>query len=125
MPAMPRPQTTSASVSARPHLHVSPGVRLLPLLLIVLALPLAGCVDTSESIADEPKPASWELTRAQWERQMVDHGDEVGRFMLAQTDENQLLAAQYYDGAKVFRQIAAYTGDDEPWLEYADSASSV
>lgn len=105
--------------------RLSHSLRYLVLATTVLALPLLACTSGVAPARAEPHAVDWPTTQADWERRMVDHGHEIGRFMLSEKAENLLLAAQYYDGARVFRQIAEYTGETQPWLEYADAASAV
>lgn len=100
-------------------------VHCLLLLAVVLALPLASCARGADDAPAATPRVDWDAALAQWERRMVDHGHAVGRFLLAEDAENLLLAAQYYDGARVFRQIADYTGEAEPWLAYAEAATAV
>lgn len=55
---------------------------------------------------------------------MIDYGHRRGADLLAQNAFSKRLRLNYYDGQRVFLQIAEYTGDDDPWNRYADTAEN-
>jgi len=62
----------------------------------------------------------------EWEQNMVRWGRHWGDFLTRpDISPQQRLNAVYYDGSRVFYQIADYTGEKEPWTTYAQKAASV
>ena len=62
-----------------------------------------------------------------WESKMIHAGKKWGEYLNPASGHSldQRLAAQYYDAAWVFYQIADYTGNKEPWFTYASYAKRV
>jgi hypothetical protein len=62
-----------------------------------------------------------------WMQDMIKYGRQHGEWLLAHQDDvpnDPPLAATYYDAARVFYQIADYTGDSS-WNAYAEAAVHV
>jgi len=65
---------------------------------------------------------------AQWEANMLSAGKSWGQFL---TDLNPApgtyneINTNYYDGQRVYFQIADYTGQEEPWNTYAQEAERI
>jgi hypothetical protein len=101
--------------------------RLFPLLLA--GATCFACAGTQQDTA-KPRPSE-SLQNAppllhQWERNMVKWGRHWGEFISSPTTTpKQRLDAVYYDGSRVFYQIADYTGQKEPWTGYAEKAESI
>ena len=56
-----------------------------------------------------------------WESNMLTNAEKWGKDI----QNNNNLDSTYYDAQRVFFQIADYTGQDEPWLTYAQQAERV
>jgi hypothetical protein len=73
-------------------------------------------------ITEPPPGETVPVDKAIWEAHMVEwgvvHGDA-----LSTLPQNELLGHIYYDASRVHAQIAAYTGNDEPWHTYAKQAT--
>jgi hypothetical protein len=60
---------------------------------------------------------------AEWERHMLEHGRATGETLTKLGGLDERLAAQYYDAQWIFLRIAQYTGDKQPWTNYATEAA--
>ncbi len=62
---------------------------------------------------------------AQWEAEMIEFGHQNGEFLNPINGKTapERGDAQYYDATWVFYQIADYTGDSQPWTQYAEFAN--
>ena len=62
--------------------------------------------------------------KALWEAHMIEYGMQHGSYFDTQPEptNDQKLDHVYYDGCRVYAQIAAYTGNAEPWTGYAKKA---
>jgi hypothetical protein len=68
-------------------------------------------------------PASvWDATVQTWQQHMVQYGRQFGQEMQHLGNHIDQVDSTYYDAARVFAQIAAYTGDAS-WYQYADTAA--
>ncbi len=81
-----------------------------------------GTSAASETATSSAEGLSPHIMR-EWERRMVEYGHDVGEYLETTPDPNErLINAQYYDGQWVFLRIAEYTGEREPWTQYAELA---
>lgn len=61
-----------------------------------------------------------------WKSKMLTYGRIVGEGLLTiDINSNDALDETYYDGQRVFFQIADFTGQGEPWLTYAQRAELI
>ncbi|MCF6352145.1 MAG: T9SS type A sorting domain-containing protein [Cyclobacteriaceae bacterium] len=65
----------------------------------------------------------------QWESNMVEYGQKWGDILMAYSEAELTSPVArnnvYYDGQRIFFQIADYTGDAEPWNSYAQRAEVI
>lgn len=99
------------------------GSALQALILVVAATSACAqnSADPKGDAAAAEKGLSPEVMR-EWERRMVEYGREVGHYLATTRDPSKRLNYQYYDGQWVFLRIAEFTGEREPWLQYAELA---
>jgi len=76
--------------------------------------PASSAVSSGPPLLDE-----WEWNMRKWGRHW---GEYLSRRDLKDAER---LNAVYYDAARVFYQIADYTGEDDPWIDYAEKAESI
>ncbi|MCF6287924.1 MAG: hypothetical protein L3J53_01630 [Proteobacteria bacterium] len=66
---------------------------------------------------------------ALWEDYMTTYGQQWGETILAYSNEELTSPVArnnvYYDGQRIFFQIADYTGNTEPWSSYAQRAEEI
>ncbi len=89
---------------------------------LVTKVPVEGCAaagDRNNTIEARPSPGLAPPNLDHWEANMVEYGRRLGDEMLAESAFSARLNMSYYDGQRVFLQIADYTGEEEPWTEYA------
>lgn len=88
-------------------------------------LSIEGCAAAGEqnnTLEALPSPGHVPPGLDDWEENMVDYGSRLGDAMVAQGAFLDRLKMNYYDGQRIFLQIADYTGQDEPWETYAEAA---
>ncbi len=88
-------------------------------------VPVEGCAAAGErnnTLEAPPSPGLAPPGLNDWEENMVDYGRRMGDAMLAENAYSTRLQMNYYDGQRVFLQIAEYTGEEEPWTTYAEIA---
>lgn len=89
--------------------------------------PPAAPVNTFSAVWPEsiPRPAmsadQWNQILQQWQQDMITAGQQTGQALQSATDWGTQLGMTYYDAARVYYQIAQYTGDSS-WLAYAQTA---
>lgn len=92
---------------------------------LAVTVPVNGCAAAGElqnTREAPPSNGSAPPALATWEAAMVDYGRRRGDDLLAESSYSKRLKLNYYDGQRVFLQIADYTGEDEPWHRYAATA---
>lgn len=103
----------------------TPSARRLALGLVLAVSATSACAQggarANDAAAADGGPLSPEILR-EWEQRMVDYGHEVGQSLSATKDPSKRLSDQYYDGQWVFLRIAQYTGQQDPWVQYAKLA---
>lgn len=97
------------------------GTRTTFLVAAVLAATSA-CAHSDSAQSSAATRGGFDEARQAWEQNMVDYGHRVGDFLATTQDHSKRLNAQYYDGQWVFLRIADYTGNREPWIQYAELA---
>lgn len=60
-----------------------------------------------------------------WEQKMVEYGRQTGEAFKRLEGQDERLNAQYYDGQWVFLRIAQYTGEKQPWTDFAKEAATI
>jgi hypothetical protein len=92
---------------------------------LAVTVPVAGCAAAGQHFNTlEPAPANGTMPPGltDWEANMIDYGIRRGSDMMAERQFTTRLQMNYYDGQRVFLQIADYTGEDDPWLTFAQRA---
>ena len=82
-------------------------------------------LETGDLGPPEP-PDATAPDKALWDEHMIEYGMHHGAYFATQPEptNDAKLDHVYYDGARVYAQIAAYTGQPEPWHTYATQANA-
>lgn len=108
---MPESQSRRARPIYRP---------LLSTLALTVALGTGGSLaGLNDAHASKPMPRD---ALAAWQEHMIEAGRHAGDQLRSLQDLDERLNAQYYDAQWVFLRIAEFTGESDPWSDYAKAA---
>lgn len=61
----------------------------------------------------------------EWESKMTKYGHDNGQYIQSDDSTKSRRKATYYDGQRVYMQIAEYMGERQPWTGYAETAGNL